>query len=188
MDQMTGPNLTRFSDRCAHVLAPVLGVLDGLRETLGTSLIETIEHDLDRRCFMLGWLDKPITAKSKGPAAEMERLLAVCQDSILAETPSTAKPAYDPTGLLFAAQSADGQFQELWKARLGFIELANVRRRHWATIKALNKRIALSMDNGEFGDLRPVAELLARLSEAITRFLDKPLVWHGPVDAEFKDR
>jgi len=31
----------------------------------------------------------------------------------------------------------------------------------------------------EYSDLRPVAELLARLSESISRFLEKPTAWHG---------
>jgi hypothetical protein len=76
----------------------------------------------------LAGLIKPITEKSKGPAREMERLLAFCQDSILPEAPTEAVPRYDPAGLLFAAQSADSQFQELWKARLGFIVLALISR------------------------------------------------------------
>jgi hypothetical protein len=132
---------------------------------------------------MLGWLDKPITEKSKGPAHEMERLLAFCQDAILPEAPTEAIPVYEPAGLLFAAQSADSRFQELWKARLGYIcVLANVQRKHWATIKALNRRVALSFDNCEFAGLSPVAELRTQLCESIGRFLDKPLRWHGPPD------
>lgn len=181
-DQVSGPNLPDFAARRAHVLRAAAGALSALREALGASLVDEFERELDRRSFMLGWLDKPITAKSKGPAREMENLLAFCRDSVLPENPTEAIPAYEPTGLLFAAQSADGQFQELWKARLGFIVLANVPKKHWATIKALNRRVALSIENGEYSDLRPVAELVARLSESIGRFLDKPAVWHGPSD------
>ena len=131
---------------------------------------------------MLGWLDKPITEKSKGPAHEMERLLAFCQDAILPEAPTEAIPVYDPAGLLFAAQLANSRFQELWKAWLGYIVLANVQRKHWATIKAPNRRVALSFDNCEFADLRPVADLRTQLCESIDRFLDKPLKWYGPSD------
>jgi hypothetical protein len=140
-------------------------------------------QQLDSRCFMLGWLDKPVTEKSRGLTREMERLLGFCRDAVLPEAPTEAIPVYDPAGLLFAAQSADSQFQELWKARLGYIVLANVQRKHWATIKALNRRVALAFDNCEYGDLLPVAELVARLSESVGRFLDKPLKWHGPADA-----
>jgi energy-coupling factor transporter ATP-binding protein EcfA2 len=183
-DQVSGPNLPDFASRRAHVLRAASGALTTLREALGPTLVDEFERDLDRRSFMLGWLDKPITTKSRGAAREMVNLLTFCQDSMLPDIPTDAVAAYEPTGLLFAAQSADGQFQELWKARLGFITLASIQKKHWATVKALNKRVALSIDNGEYSDLRPVAELLARLSESISRFLEKPAAWHGPSDPE----
>jgi len=183
-DQVSGPNLPDFASRRAHVLHAASGALGALREALGPTLVDEFDRDLDRRSFMLGWLDKRITTKSKGAAREMESLLAFCRDSLLPEVPTEAVAAYEPTGLLFAAQSADGQFQELWKARLGFITLATVQKKHWATVKALNKRVALSINNMEYSDLRPVAELLARLSESISRFLEKPTAWHGPSDPE----
>jgi len=181
-DQVSGPNLPDYSSRRAHVLRSAVGALGALRSVLGTSLVDEFERDLDNRAFMLGWLDRPLTTKSKGPTREMESLLTFCRDSVLPEIPTEAMPVYEPTGLLFAAQSADGQFQELWKARLGFIVLENVQKKHWATIKALNRRVALSIDNQEYRDLRPAAELVARLSESIGRFLETPVAWHGPTD------
>jgi hypothetical protein len=181
VDEVIGPNLQDFESKKAHVMNSVVGALRNLREVLGASLVEAFERQLDRRCFMLGWLDKPITEKSKGVAREMEALFSFCRDSILPEPSTEAIPVYDPTGLLFAAQSANAQFQELWKARLGFVVLANVPRKHWAPVKALNRRI-VSFKVKEYGDLRPVAELLQRLSESIGKFLDKPR-WRGPADA-----
>jgi hypothetical protein len=181
VDEVKGPNLQDFESKRAHVMNSAVGALRNLREVLGASLVEAFERQLEGRCFMLGWLDKPITEKSKGLAREMEALLSFCRDAILPEPLTEAVPMYDPTGLLFAAQSADTQFQELWKARLGYIALANVERKHWATVKALNRRI-VSFQVKEYGDLRPVAELLERLSESIGRFLDKPR-WHGPADS-----
>ena len=181
VDEVRGPNLQDFESKKAHVMNSVVGALRNLREVLGASLVEAFERQLDGRCFMLGWLDKPISEKSRGVAREMEALLSFCRDSILPEPPTEAVPVYDPTGLLFAAQSADAQFQELWKARLGFIVLANVQRKHWNTVKALNRRI-VSFNVKEYGDLRPAAELLERLDESIGRFLDKPR-WLGPADA-----
>jgi energy-coupling factor transporter ATP-binding protein EcfA2 len=183
-DQVSGPNLPDFASRRAHVLRATSGALRALREALGPTLVDEFERDLDHRSLMLGWLDKPITTKSKGAAREMVNLLTFCRGALLPENPTDAIAAYEPTGLMFAAQSADGQFQELWKARLGFITLANVQKKPWATVKALNKRVALSIDNGEYSDLRPVAELLARLSESISRFLEKPVAWYGPSDPE----
>lgn len=184
VDQVLGPNLPDFTSKRLHVVNSAVGGLRSLHEVLGASLVEALEKQLDDRCFLLGWLDKPMTERSKGPARELERLLAFCQDSILPEAPTQAVPLYDPAGLLFAAQSADAQFQELWKARLGYVILTNVQRKPWQTVKALNRRIALGFDNREYSDLRPAAELVACLSESIGRFLDKPIRWHGPSDAD----
>jgi len=42
------------------------------------------------------------------------------------------------------------------------------------------------MDGSEYRDLRPVADLVARLSESIRKFLDRPIRWkpRGPKDPE----
>lgn len=187
-DEVTGPNLPDLPSKRAHVIRPAMAAVRGLREIVGAASVEALERDFDNRSFLVGWLNRTLTSKSKGVAKEMERLLAFCRDSVLPEIPSSAIPVYDATGLLFAAQPAYRQFQELWNARLGLSPDSNVSRRHWATIKALNRRVALGIDNREYLDLRPAAELLGRLSESIGRFLDAPVGWHGPADVEEREK
>jgi len=46
---------------------------------------------------------------------------------------------------------------------------------HWAEIKATNRRVVLDIDNGEYKDLKPIANFVARLRESITKFLDQPI-------------
>jgi len=186
-DQVVGPNLPTFKDKRAHVMGAVTAGLESLRDVLTTTVVNALERDLDLRSFMLGWLDKPISRHPKGPVREMERLLAFCRDALLPEIPSKAVPVYDAAGLLFAAQSATNNFQRLWAARLGFGVLEGVKKEHWARVKALNRRVALSLDV-EYQHLRPVAELLARLSESITKFLNQPTDWHGPPDDEAREQ
>ena len=52
-------------------------------------------------------------------------------------------------------------------------------------MKAINRRVVLDIE-GEYKDLNPVADFVARLSESITKFLDRPIRWDPPVpdDAE----
>ena len=45
-------------------------------------------------------------------------------------------------------------------------------------MKALSRRIAGELDD-EYDTLMPVADLVARLNEAISRFLDLPVEWRG---------
>ena len=51
-------------------------------------------------------------------------------------------------------------------------------------MKALNRRVVLEIEGSEYKDLRPVADFVARLSESITKFLDKPLRWKPGVPAD----
>src|SRR5205814_1203165 len=51
-------------------------------------------------------------------------------------------------------------------------------------IKALNRRVVLDIQNGEYKDLKPVADFVARLSESITKFLDRPIRWNPTTPSE----
>jgi hypothetical protein len=98
--------------------------------------------------------------------------------------PPEACPVYDPTGISFAVQEAVNKFQAPWLARLGLGTYEGVRNEHWTRVRALDRRIAGELDV-EYDTLRPVADLVARLTEAISRFLDKPFSWkHTPADEQ----
>ncbi|MGH9892470.1 MAG: hypothetical protein ACREA0_10890, partial [bacterium] len=178
-DRLEGPNLRSIDQKRAHVLEAVTGAVDSLKETLGATLVNGFEEELANRCYMLGWLDRPITERSRGPVKGMERLLAFSRDSLLPEPLFEATPIYDPAGLLFAVQAATDEFHNLWNARLGYSFRSGVDKEHWARVKALNRRVALSIDV-EYLHLQPVAELIARLSEQIAKFLNEPVRWGGP--------
>ena len=116
---------------------------------------------------------------SRGPEAA-SALAGFFEDAIAEPPPPAVRPAYDPAGLAFAVQAAARDFHLLWDARLGYRHLDSVSKEHWSRVKALNRRVALRMDNYEYQHLMPVAELIARLSEAISRFLDAPTTWDTP--------
>lgn len=177
-------NLPTQADQRAHVMATVNQALASLREVVGVPVIRAISRDIDERCFMLGYLDRAITDKNPAPAAELLRLLAHFEKVGLANTASVqVKPVYELARLLFSIQGAVAEFHSRWDAILSLGGAPNVRRAHWAEVKALNRRVALRI-NYEYRDLMPVAELLGRLSEWITRYLDTPLRWDGKRPSE----
>jgi hypothetical protein len=88
-----------------------------------------------------------------------------------------------PTLLLFAWRPGLSKFQGPWNARLGFGTHDGTRKEHWTRIKALNRRIAGEL-NDEYDTLRPVADLVATLTESISRFLDEPIGWTRKPDNE----
>ena len=177
-------NLPTFAAQRAHVLSSVLQSLATLKEVVGQPAVRVIEHELDGRCFMLGFLDRPLTEKNRGPVGEMLRLLDFCETAIVPSTPTEACPVYDTAGLLLAIQAAASDFHSRWDAILGFRRSGNIRTAHWAEVKALNRRFVLDIEDSEYKELRPVSDFVARLSESITKFLDKPICWKPRVPAD----
>lgn len=189
-DQIKGQNLRTFGDKRGHVMASVLNALSNLHDVLGAPVARGIEHGIDDRCFMLGGVDQNIFRLPARAADymrdELARLVGFCERAILPPSPSEAQPVYDPTGISFAVRDAVMKFQEPWLARLGLGTYEGVRKEHWTRIKALNRRIAGQLDD-EYDTLRPVADLLARLTESVSRFLDEPIEWtREPADDQVR--
>jgi len=183
-DQIKGPNLRTSGDKRAHVMASVLNALSNLRDILGTPVVRSIEHGIDKRCFMLGGVDQELSRLPSRAAdymrEELSKLLDFCEQAILPPPPPEACPVYDPTGISFAVREAIDKFRGPWLARLGLGTYEGMRKEHWTRVKALNRRIAGELDD-EYDTLRPVADLVARLTESVSRFLDQPIGWtHTP--------
>lgn len=179
-DQIRAPNLKALPDRRAHVMASVTNALAHLRDILGVPVVKEIERTIEAHCFMLGGVDR---ADDKLPpkaveymSGQLQALTGLFMESIRPPPPPEAKPIYDPTGIAFAVQEAVTKFQGPWFARLGLSTYAGVGKEHWTRIKALNRRIAGELDV-EYDTLRPVADLVARFSVAISRYLDTPIHW-----------
>lgn len=179
-DQIKGQNLRTSGDKRAHVMASVLNALSNLRDALGTPVVRSIEHGIDNRCFMFGGVDQNLSRLPSRAAGymreELARLVQFFEQAILPPPPPEACPVYDPTGLSFAVREAIDKFQSPWLARLGLATYEGARKEHWTRVKALNRRIAGELDD-EYDSLRPVADLVARLTESISRFLDQPIDW-----------
>ena len=169
-------------------MASVLNAISCLREVLGVSVINTIEHGIDSRCFMLGGVDRQLAKLPARAAdymkAQLSELVGFFQNAILPPPPAEAKPVYDPTGIGFAVQDAVSKFQGPWLARLGMGTYEGFRKEHWTRVKALNRRIAGELDD-EYDTLRPIADLATQLRESISRFLNNPITWtREPADEE----
>ncbi|MCY4641146.1 MAG: hypothetical protein OXC41_00355 [Gammaproteobacteria bacterium] len=176
-------NLPNFRSQRSHVMSAVYQKLTTLRDIVGLPAVRAIERDLDSRCFMLGFLDRPLTGKQRGPVREILKLIEFCEGTLAPTEETEVRPVYDTAGLILAIQAAAAEFHARWNAIL-FTGSGNVRKAHWAEVKALNRRVVLDIDGGEYKDLKPVADLVARLSESITKFLDKPMRWSPQIPAE----
>lgn len=175
-DQVKGVNLPNFAAKRAHVMASVTNGLTNLRDVLGVPIVRAIERTIDDQCFMLGGLDQPSKRLPKGVVLEVERMLGFFAQAIEPPPEPETHPIYNPDGLVLALQGASRSFRRPWTAKLGLEPHESVHKEHWTRIKALNRRIAGELSN-EYDALRPVADLVARLIEEVSKFLDHPIAW-----------
>lgn len=172
-------NLPNPRSRRAHVLSSIDQKLASLKEGAGQLAVRALERDLSDRCFMLGKLDCPLTEQHRGPVGQMLRLLDFCESAIKQPEPVEVRPVYDTANLVLAILAATKDFHGRWNVHLALERSDNIRTAHWAEVKALTRRVALDMDNGEYQDLKPVADLVVRLSKEITKFLNRPIRWES---------
>ena len=186
-DQIKGHNLRTFADARGHVMGSVMNALSSLKDTLGVPVVRAVENGLEERSFMLGGIDRSLTKLPTKTAdymrSQLMELVGFFKKAILPPPPPVASPIYVPTGISFAVQEAVSSFQSPWLARLGFGTHEGVRKEHWTRIKALDRRIATELDV-EYDTLRPVADLLKNLTEAISRFLNTPIDWTRDVEEQ----
>ena len=93
----------------------------------------------------------------------------------LEKTPGVA-PIYAMDGLELALRDAVESFLRPWEARLGLIYRDGIRTERWTRLKALSRRFANAWGD-EYDNLRPAGDLIGRLQEEISRWLDSPVGW-----------
>jgi hypothetical protein len=173
MDMATAAGLKgqRLHDQ---VLAGVRNVVDNqLARALTPESARFLLQRVLSNAFFVGRLDK---ADAKGAEGELNRLLA----HLIAEQPPVVRPIalpeYNFAFLLMALQEAARDFRQQWQGLLST--------KPWQTIKALSRRYAEGW--GEDFELRPSANLRARLETAVARFLEGPVAWSGNPTPEEK--
>lgn len=186
-DQVKGLNLPRFEDKRAHVLGSVHNCFSKLRDSITGPVIPMMERAIDNQSFMLGALQGSSKDLPNGVKQQLGRLLTFFEEKIPVPPPPIAKPTYDPSGLGFAVQRAADSFQRYWSARLGLTVDSSTSKEHWTRVKALNRRLASETDV-EYSNLRPVADLVSRITEEVSNYLDSPLKWNRSPESEEEEQ
>lgn len=174
-DQVKGANLPSMAEKRSHVLASVSNYLGNLKEVLSGAVVAAMSNALEKQSFMFGGLHAASRKLPKGVVAELERLMAFFESAVEPPAPPETHPIYDPSGIGFAVQKATETFQRHWATRLN-LSSGRVTPEHWTRVKALTRRIAGELDI-EYDTLRPVADMVGRMSEEISNFLDNPIDW-----------
>lgn len=191
-EEVKGDNLRDSRAKKQHVLASAENVLATLGKELGLQAERTLRHRVQDACFFLGGIHAQLSAATtsrKGTVMQL-RMLLNCIECTEIEPPELveAHPIYDRLDLVLPIRRAATDFRNAWRSRLGIESTPGVAKEHWATVKALSRRLG-TMHKDEYGDLKPVAELCTELKKQIYRFISKPLDWEGaePADQEKKE-
>lgn len=179
-DSVKGENLGSPAAKKNHIYGGIRNVVDNqIAVTLGKESARQLGQHLHSNTFYLGMLDKadPVPARK-----ELLRLVGKLNDSVPKPLSTLCFPEYTWDLFGFAVQEGAAEFQEMWKGYLGFKRNENFPTAPWQSVKALSRRYS----EGLIGDgfwLKPIANLRAALTNALSRFLDNPASWTGEVES-----
>lgn len=175
-DQVKGANLGSFDQKREHVLSSVGNAVASLRDVVGAGVAGTIERQVGANSIFLGGLDKSTSKLPLGIKSQLEQLIKMMRDASSPNDETDCSPIYDLKGLEIAMHDAIDAFRDPWCARLGLAYHDGISKEHWTRIKALSRRLA-SRWADEYDDLTPVADLLAKLQEEASKWLERPSGW-----------
>lgn len=175
-DQVKGANLATFDQKRDHVLGSVANAVASLRDIVGAGVAGAVERQVDSHSVFLGGLDKPTEKLPGGFKRQLLELLEMMDSSGTPVEETDCSPVYEMKGIEIAMHDAIDAFREPWRARLGLSYHDGISKEHWTRIKALSRRFA-SRWADEYDNLTPVADLLARLQEEASKWLDRPAEW-----------
>lgn len=178
-DQVKGANLGSFDQKRDHVLGSVGNAIASLRDIVGAGVAGAVERQVDGHSVFLGGLDKPTAKLPGGFKRQLEKLVEMMRSSGAPSEETDCSPIYELKGLEIAMHDAIDAFRDPWRARLGISYHDGISKEHWTRIKALSRRLA-SRWADEYDNLTPVADLLARLQEEASKWLDRPADWTRP--------
>lgn len=183
-DGVVGDDLRTANQRTARVWDSVESQLHQFGRDLGPYVERALRQRLQGATFFLSNLQNfPI---QKTTAEQLQNLLAAIE-SIEQPLLANAQPVYCLADLATEVTNSVQEFHRIWRSRLR-IETGPERPEHWATIKALSRRLAEIIDNGEYRHLRPVANLRDLLRRPVISFIENPIRWEGPEISEQQKR
>jgi hypothetical protein len=180
-DSVEGDNLPTTRAKRNHVRNSLENAITALGRELGLRASAVLSNAVKDHVFFVSNIQKPLSLEEKLTRAEFNKMIEVLEAMHIPATSSEIKLFYDKLYLSSFIMRAVESFHEEWRGLLGLSAQSSRYPEHWTRIKALSRRPA-RLDRDEYDDLKPVADLISKLSEQIRAFLMKPRKWE-PADA-----
>jgi hypothetical protein len=185
-DMMIGENFGSINDKKYHVYNSLRNGLSDLEKDIGPIMVERLGTDLSKRCLFLESLDKKESEIKESTLQNLRKLLMSLQEKTKVDLMVISKPQFEMDKFCDELYSSVEKFRMMWDMRLlgrddlryysSPFDSQGAGRVHWASIKALNRRIA-ELGIIEYKSIQPVGELKSFISEQISRNLDHFLIW-----------
>lgn len=185
-DEVEGDNFLGTEDKIAHLMGTVDNAFAAISNQLGVGAERALRKQRDNIFFVAG-INKVLSPRMQFTLGKLRALVSTLLSSIVPPKALETNPVYNAAMLAVPIQEASKEFHRRWDSLLGFRQDPQVKRRHWATIKALSRRLAI-MNEDEFQDLRPVSDLFSSLRDNLYAFIEEPYDWtETDADAELKE-
>ncbi len=177
MDQVVGPNFADSEDRKRHVFRSLQSAVASLKETNNLGVIRDFEKILETRTFFFGNLHESSKKHAGSKNQQLEKLfLAMRKASRRADSINIPIPVYSLVDFEMCIEESTIILLKKWKSRLGLDYEEGIRKEHWATIKALCRRIGNKMCDS-YKNLDPSGDFSRVLMTGISNRLENPISW-----------
>lgn len=177
MDQLVDPNFADSIDRKRHVFRSLQSAVENLKKSNNLGVIRDFEKILDTRTFFFGNLNESSKKQTESKNKQLEKLfLTMRKPSRRADSTNIPIPVYSRSNLEECIEKSSILLLQKWKLRLGLEHEEGIRKEHWATIRALCRRIADSMCES-YKNLDPSGDFSRGLMTSISNWLENPISW-----------
>lgn len=183
LDLVEGDNLPDDQAKMNHVLYALTNLLDKVGQDIDRITEDALERQLEGRVFFAAHLNKKDLPDADAVTRTHLNNLLDAIDAIKAPDPTDVHLFYDEFKLPLGLRVALKSFHQTWRAILGLETQPNIPKEHWARIKALSRYIGY-LGKDEYFHLKPAADLVTRLIQQVSRYLDRPLRWEPPAADE----
>jgi energy-coupling factor transporter ATP-binding protein EcfA2 len=176
LDLVEGDNLPDDQAKMNHVLYALANLLDKVGQDIDHAAEEALERVLEGRVFFAANLNRAVFSEGDGVTRTHLNNMVAAIESLEEPDPTDVHLFYDEFKLPLGIRVALKSFHQTWRAVLGLETQPNIPKQHWARIKALTRHIGY-LGKDEYFDLKPSADLVTRLIQQVSRYLDRPLRW-----------
>jgi hypothetical protein len=176
LDLVEGDNLPDDQAKMNHVLYALTNLLDKVGQDVDQAAEQALERCLQGRVFFAAHLNRlGLPAEDDLTRVNLNNLIDAIED--VAEPDQTElRLYYLEHKLPLGVQAGLKTYHQTWRALLGLEARPDVPKEHWARIKAMTRHIGY-LGKDEYFHLKPAANLVDRLIQQISRYLDKPHRW-----------